>query len=111
LLVGRIDDFDGVVALAIGSDLCIDLCMATKTISVDLEAYQHLCRAKTSEKESFSQVIRRAVWKPKAGTGGQLLAELRATDSAEALDKSAIKNLEHWQEDDAVAPDRWADAG
>jgi hypothetical protein len=39
------------------------------------------------------------------------LAELRATDSAEALDKSAIKNLEHWQEDDAVAPDRWADAG
>ena len=84
--------------------------MATKTISVDLEAYRHLCRAKTSEKESFSQVIRRAVWRPKVGTAGQLLSEVRATEPKEALDRWAIEKLDDWQEADAVAPDRWAEA-
>ena len=35
------------------------LCMATKTISVELDAYQLLKRAKQKPSESFSQVVRR----------------------------------------------------
>ena len=35
------------------------LCMPTKTISVDLPAYECLCRLRRQPRESFSQVIRR----------------------------------------------------
>lgn len=35
------------------------LCMATKTISVDLFAYDCLCRLRREPRESFSKVIRR----------------------------------------------------
>ena len=35
------------------------LCMATKTISIEIEAYELLKRGKRSERESFSQVVRR----------------------------------------------------
>ncbi len=39
-----------------------DICMATKTISLELDAYEKLKRAKRSPRESFSMVVRRAVW-------------------------------------------------
>jgi predicted CopG family antitoxin len=35
----------------------------TKTISIDLEAYERLRRARRSRSESFSMVIKRATWK------------------------------------------------
>lgn len=37
--------------------------MATKTISIDLEAYERL-KAVQKENESFSQTIKRVVWTP-----------------------------------------------
>lgn len=36
--------------------------MATKTLSIDEDAYMHLVRAKVDAKESFSKVIKRASW-------------------------------------------------
>ena len=69
--------------------------MATKTISLELDAYEKLRRAKLSERESFSEVVRRARWEGEASTGPQVLEHLsklrrRHADSFladEALDR------------------------
>lgn len=50
--------------------------MATKTISLELDAYEKLRKAKRSERESFSEVVRRARWEDPAPTGPQILAYL-----------------------------------
>jgi len=84
--------------------------MATKTISVDLEAYQRLRRAKSSPRESFSQVIKRAIWQPKQGTAGQLLESIRAAGTAVGPAEETLDQLDRLQESDAPTPDRWADA-
>jgi predicted CopG family antitoxin len=80
-------------------------CMATKTISVDLEAYERLRRARATERESFSQVIKRAVWMPKQGTAGRLLATTQAI--AGTLSEADLDRLDRAQEMDVEAPDRW----
>lgn len=79
--------------------------MATKTISVTLEAYEKLKRARRYERESFSQVVLRASWPEASITGAELLHRLRSTSpqlSAVELDaiETAIGN-------DAAAPDKW----
>jgi hypothetical protein len=50
--------------------------MATKTISLELDAYERLRKAKRSDRESFSEVVRRARWDDAASTGPQILAYL-----------------------------------
>jgi len=44
--------------------------MATKTITLDIDAYERLIAAKQEENESFSSVVRRALWPdmPQSGT-------------------------------------------
>ena len=54
-----------------------DLCMATKTISIEIDAYELLVREKRS-KESFSRVIRRVLSERPAMTAGDLLAAMEA---------------------------------
>ena len=53
------------------------LCMPTKTISVELDAYEKLKRARRNPRESFSSVIRRATWPAECRTGRQLLEDIR----------------------------------
>lgn len=53
-----------------------DPCMATKTISLELDAYEKLKKAKRSGRESFSEVVRRARWDDGPSTGRGILAHL-----------------------------------
>ncbi len=66
-----------------------DSCMATKTISIEIDAYERLSNSK-GPGESFSDVVRRAVFPKTALTGSLLLAHLKkrgAILSEEALDE------------------------
>lgn len=55
-----------------------DLCMATKTISIEVDAYELLVRERRDPKESFSRVIRRVLSERPALTAGDLLAAMDA---------------------------------
>ncbi|HEX4953959.1 MAG TPA: antitoxin VapB family protein [Thermoanaerobaculia bacterium] len=48
--------------------------MATKTISLRLDAYLHLKKARRHPQESFSEVVLRAEWPQAPRTAGDLLA-------------------------------------
>jgi hypothetical protein len=78
--------------------------MATKTISVDLEAYERLVHARKHTHESFSQVIKRARWDESNYTGAALLAAL---DKLEPLDSAVIRQLEAAQKQDQPPRDKW----
>jgi len=65
--------------------------MGTKTISIDVEAYERLRRARRDRTESFSSVIKRAVWPPPPHTAGALLAAL---EKAPVLDEETLLRLE-----------------
>ena len=55
-----------------------DLCMATKTISIEVDAYELLVRERLDPKEAFSRVIRRVLSERPALTAGDLLAAMKA---------------------------------
>lgn len=82
--------------------LCIDLCMACKTLSVDEEAYLRLVRAKQDRRESFSAVIKRARWDAGKKRCGDLLARASGRVAEEVLDY-----LDRAQNEDAPPSDRW----
>ncbi|MFC7337440.1 antitoxin VapB family protein [Haloferula chungangensis] len=79
--------------------------MATKTISIDLEAYKRLTAARKEPRESFSQVIKRAEWTEQGRTCGALLAAL---PGIEAVDDEVIARLERAQQEDAAPDDSWS---
>lgn len=82
----------------------IHACMATKTISIDMEAYERLRRARRTRTESFSKVIKRAVWPAPPHTAGALLAAL---EGAPVLTEGAIRRLEESQGADRPPEDPW----
>lgn len=82
----------------------IHACMATKTISIDMEAYEKLRRARREPSESFSMVIKRAVWPTPPRTAGALL---EALDRAPVLSEETLGRLEKAQAADAPPEDPW----
>jgi hypothetical protein len=78
--------------------------MATKTISVDLEAYERLRRARLSPDESFSRVIKRARWRDELKTAEGLLLAL---EDAPPPDPAVLDRLDEAQRSDAPPEDPW----
>ncbi len=76
--------------------------MATKTLSVDEDAYLRLMAAKRDRRESFSAVIKRAHWDSGAKRCGDLLARASSHVPAGILDQ-----LDLAQAGDAPPVDRW----
>jgi hypothetical protein len=81
-------------------------CMATKTISIDIAAYERLRRARLRPTESFSQVIKRGRWDAPLSTGAALLEALRA---APVPSQKTLDRLESAQAADLPPADPWND--
>jgi len=88
--------------------------MAIKTISLELDAYEKLKRAKRGS-ESFSQVVRRARFDTEDSTGAAIVKELNALyGSDQGLSEESLTSLEALYEEkqraSRISPDKWEDA-
>jgi hypothetical protein len=81
------------------------LCMATKTISLRLEAYERLKRARRTPNESFSDVVMRARWPDVGLTGGDLLALYERRGPY--LSEEALDRIEDAKSRDRPPEDKW----
>jgi hypothetical protein len=85
--------------------------MAIKTISLELDAYEKLKRAKRG-KESFSQVVRRARFDAAEGTGASIVKELDALyEAGRGLSETTLQHLEKRQKENRtnprISPSHW----
>jgi predicted CopG family antitoxin len=80
--------------------------MATKTISLRVEAYDKLRRARTHPGESFSDVVMRARWDDQTVSAEEFLALVRergALYRSEELD-----SIDEMKSEGAVPADKWS---
>jgi len=80
-------------------------CMSTKTISLRLEAYQRLKRARRFPGESFSEVVLRAVW-PEATLTGAELVEFRRQHGPFFTEDDLVR-IEEAKREDRPPEDKW----
>jgi predicted CopG family antitoxin len=80
--------------------------MSTKTISLKLEAYERLRRARRYPEESFSAVILRAVWPGQTLTGAELLKLVR--DRGPSFSERGLDKMEAAKRSDRPPEDKWA---
>jgi hypothetical protein len=79
--------------------------MFTKTISVRIEAYERLRRAKRDRSESFSDVIMRARWDAAPVTAAEYLRLVRERGPLYSLDELA--HVEAAKASDRPPRDKW----
>jgi hypothetical protein len=79
--------------------------MATKTISLKLDAYERLKRARRSPDESFSDVVLRATWPEETVSGAALLKKYR--DRGPWLSDADLSRIEAMKVADAPPEDKW----
>jgi len=80
--------------------------MATKTISLRLEAYERLERARRFPGESFSEVISRAVWPNQTVTAGELLERIARRGASMTEEEAAA--IEAAKRDAEAPENKWA---
>ena len=80
-------------------------CVATKTITLELDAYERL-RALKRPGESFSEVVRRAVFPESAPKGSDLTAYYRAGGSE--VPHSYLDTVEQAAQADLTPDNPWA---
>ena len=80
--------------------------MATKTISLRVEAYERLRRARTHTSESFSDVVMRARWDQQTVTGGELLALVRERGTLYASDELDV--IDDMKSTGSAPADKWS---
>ena len=79
-------------------------CMAIKTISLEIDAYEKLRKAKRG-KESFSQVVRRARFDADSSTGASLVKELdEAYMAGEGVSDETLNAWEKIAAEDEASP-------
>jgi Putative antitoxin len=81
--------------------------MASKTITLKLEAYNRLRAARRYPTESFSEVVLRANWPADTITGRELL-ELYRSGRRPRLSEEALDELAAINAADAPPDDPWA---
>jgi hypothetical protein len=81
--------------------------MATKTISLRLEAYERLKRARRTPNESFSDVVMRAQWPDVGLTGGDLLALYERRGPY--LSEGALDRIEEAKSLEGPPEDKWTE--
>jgi predicted CopG family antitoxin len=81
--------------------------MASKTITLKLEAYNRLRAARRYPTESFSEVVLRASWPADTITGRELL-ELYRSGTRPRLSKETIDRIAEANANDKPPIDKWA---
>lgn len=80
--------------------------MASKTISLRIEAYDKLQRARRYRGESLSEVVLRAQWPEESTTGAALLARYR--QHGPFFTEDELARVEELQQGDRSPDDKWA---
>ena len=84
--------------------------MPTKTISLELDAYDKLKRAKRDSRESFSSVVRRAIIPESVHTGKDLLPAIEERRSnGRLMNARALQRLDEVQRRPSSSTSRWRD--
>ena len=85
--------------------------MATKTISLELDAYEKLRRARQTPSESFSSVVRRAVFPGTPCTAGEVLeiAKRRVAEGKGLLSLEVLDRLDAAQKDPRSSESYWTE--
>jgi predicted CopG family antitoxin len=86
-----------------------DFDVATKTIALELDAYEKLRRAKRAPSESFSSVVRRAVFVDASVTASELLRilERQMREGRVLIDEATLNRLDAAQRDPRISASEW----
>ena len=86
-----------------------DSCMATKTITLELDAYEKLKSAKRSPRESFSSVVRRASFPESPCTAAALLQILakKMDERSVLLNEDSLDRLDAAQKKPRISETEW----